>query len=224
MSQHTTQIPLFTTVPSDPTQEIPYGYCHCGCGQRTTIASKTSRKRGRIKGQPVRYISGHNARQLPGWKYPKASASLSEALWLHAAQGSPDKCWPWNGPLNEDGYGWFRIGKRRYAAHRASYELHHGPIPKGKEVCHSCDNRRCVNPAHLWLGTHQENIFDMHKKNRHRGAKGEKNRHAKLTASQVIEIRRQFAVGKRRYELAREYKTSWSAIDAIVRRESWKHI
>jgi hypothetical protein len=99
-------------------------------------------------------------------------------------------CWLWTASTNIQGYGKIGIGYRGQgfvAAHRLSWEIHNGPIPKGMCVLHKCDNPLCVNPSHLWLGTNTDNLKDMAKKRR--SCIGEKNARAKLTQKQVDKIR-----------------------------------
>lgn len=100
-------------------------------------------------------------------------------------------CWTFNGPLYPNGYGVFKVGERSRIvayAHRYSYMYHHGDIPQGQQVNHSCDNRCCVNPQHLVLGTQRDNMADMVRKNRHNA--GVRNAAHKLNWDQVIELRR----------------------------------
>lgn len=130
-------------------------------------------------------------------------------------------CWLWTGPVNEDGYGQTWDGVRYLGAHRASYALHIGPIPKGKEVCHKCDTRSCINPDHLFLGTHGENMRDMYRKGR-RTQCGERNGHARLTEAQVSEIKRSGHVPRK--VLAANYGVSVSLIGMIRGGYLWKEV
>lgn len=87
-------------------------------------------------------------------------------FWAKVDIRSDDECWPWKGCLSTQGYG--RAGKREYA-HRLAYVLAHGAIPDGLEIMHSCDNRQCVNPHHLSVGTRRDNMVDAARKGRIRG-------------------------------------------------------
>lgn len=111
---------------------------------------------------------------------------IIQRFWKRVRKSDPDKCWIWRGATAK-GYGMLRVGERNQGAHRISYYLAHGDCPKDLMVLHACDNPRCVNPAHLSLGTCADNIHDMHKKGR--GNKGEKNGNARLTTKQVVKIK-----------------------------------
>lgn len=137
-------------------------------------------------------------------------------------------CWNWIGSKYKNGYGSFGVGiwregtfKNAYA-HRISFELHNGPIPPGLCVLHKCDNRGCVNPSHLFLGTQAENIRDMVMKKRHDF--GEKNAMAKLKESDIHEIRKLSHEGMTQKEIASHFPVKEDAIGAIIRGENWKHI
>lgn len=132
-------------------------------------------------------------------------------------------CWLWTGALNSDGYG--GIGeshtRRVLTAQRAAWQLYRGEIPNGMHVLHRCDVRCCVNPDHLFLGTHQENIADCKAKGRAVRAVGEKQHNAKLTADKVRRIRNDTRTLK---AIAREYGVSFSTVSFVKRRETWKHV
>ncbi len=129
-------------------------------------------------------------------------------------------CWVWIGSTNQDGYGlWSAHGEKR--AHRASFVLHHGVIPKGMHVLHTCDNPGCVNPDHLRLGTHQDNMADLRKKGRAYGAAGETNKAAKLTERQAIQI---MSDSRSCGVIATEYGVSSATIDNIRNGKTWAHI
>ena len=95
-------------------------------------------------------------------------------------------CWLWTGCVNDHGYGMFKLGERGVTASRAAHILFIGPVPRGIQVCHRCDNPRCVRPSHLFLGTAKENAADSMAKGRRTRVSG---RRAKLTPEQRIEIR-----------------------------------
>ncbi len=128
-------------------------------------------------------------------------------------------CWWWIASINKDGYGQLKFKGLMQRAHRVSHILHVGDIPAGKHVLHHCDNPGCVNPDHLFLGTHQDNMDD--KVSRGRQSKGEKHGTAKLTETQVLEIRA--ALGLHR-DIAAKYGVSESRVSDIKRRKYWKCI
>lgn len=138
-------------------------------------------------------------------------------------------CWIWTDALDKDGYGRLQLpGKRSIKAHRASYELHIGPVPKDKIVCHHCDVRCCVNPNHLYAGDCKDNVQDCIRRGRYvAGGKphlGERNGRAKLTETQAREIRQRADSGENRTSLAAEFHLNISAVDRIANRRSWRHL
>lgn len=152
--------------------------------------------------------------------------------------GDLGPCWIWTAARNPLGYGAFGLCGRVTPAHRASCVLHGIEIPCGHIVCHRCDNPPCVNPAHLFVGTHRDNIDDKIRKGRQaRGSRhssvthpervprGDSHGCAVLTSADVIEIRRAYAAGGVTQEsIARLYEIHQGTVSAIVNRKKWRHI
>src|SRR5260221_10085185 len=110
---------------------IPYGYCHCGCGQLTSISEITFARRGMRKGEPRRYIHGHNLRGADSY-------TIEKRFWNKVQKNGDDECWNWLGPLIK-GYGNLSVNRNKnIRAHRMSYVLAYGDIPDGMLVCHKC--------------------------------------------------------------------------------------
>jgi len=134
-------------------------------------------------------------------------------------------CWLWTGYNRQDGYGAFSVGKGMPVAHRVSYELFIGPIPKGLHILHKCDNPSCVRPDHLSIGTHLDNMADKTRKGRQARLKGMRNGRAKLTENQIYEIRDRYILGDVTVsQLAREYGVSRTTVRRIVTYQLWRHI
>lgn len=159
---------------------------------------------------------------LPTYKHIEINeiqlASFWKRFWnrINKTEG----CWIWTGAITKAGYGvlYGAAYKPIVYAHRASFELHHGPIEEGKWVCHKCDNPRCVNPDHLFSCTQSENVKDMDQKGRRKST-------YRLTEEQVKEIRKAYipwVVSKGM--LAKRYGVSMGCIDGILIGKSWKNL
>lgn len=135
-------------------------------------------------------------------------------------------CWLWTGHVLTDGYGQFSVGRdgrtHHWRAHRLSYELLRGPIPDGLQVLHRCDTPLCVNPEHLRLGTHQDNMRDMEFKSRQ--ARGERIASSRLTAERVREMRRARAEGATYRQLANRFNVTMGTVANTLARRTWKHV
>lgn len=131
-----------------------------------------------------------------------------------------EECWNWTARLFSSGYGSISINDKTYKVSRVMYELVFGKIKKGLYVLHKCDNKKCVNPEHLFLGNHKDNMKDMVKKGRQ--SRGEDSR-SKLTEKQVIEIRKIYKKFNQQ-ELADRFKVSRRLIHNIIYKKAWKHI
>jgi hypothetical protein len=179
------------------------------------------------------------------WYAYRGERSLQERVWGDLDTSDPEACWEWTKRLSPTGYGTVAIRSRPVRAHRLAWELTHGPIPAGLFVCHRCDNRRCVNPAHLFLGTHRENMADMVRKGRaatgdrsslnlypwlrarfrpNQHAQGERHGSHKLRAEDVRAIRALRRGGMIYRLIAERFGVSIATTAKIVSGDLWKHV
>lgn len=128
------------------------GYCQCGCGGQTNVIQQTEARAGLVRGEYRRYIYGHNTRRFG---------------WTETDCGYETACWNWRN-TKSDRYGRIKVRGRDLGAHRFIYEEMFGPVPSNMCVCHRCDNPPCINPEHLFLGTHLDNARDKMEKGRYR--------------------------------------------------------
>jgi hypothetical protein len=170
-------------------------------------------------------------------------AKVNKSGPVHPYDSTLGNCWVWTAAKYAAGYGSLGIGgNRSELSHRISFIIHNGAIPNGKLVCHSCDRRECVNPHHLWLGTHKDNTGDAVNKGRlpfpsggrefrfrlgydRRRKRGCESHFAKLSESDVSQIRQQYT-GKRGHagKLGAHYGVHADTILLIVKRKIWKHV
>lgn len=118
-------------------------------------------------------------------------------------------CWNWMRAINTSGYGWVAWNKTQTAAHRVAWEITNGSIPSGMHVLHHCDNTKCVNPSHLYLGTHTDNMRDR--------ADRRRSNHQKLSVRDVSEIRRMRKLGATCQAIADKYGISNSHASCVAR-------
>lgn len=132
-----------------------------------------------------------------------------------------NSCWDWKGYIR-GGYSVFMVNKKHVLAHRFSWSLLNGEIPKEKQINHHCDNPKCTRPDHLYLGTSQEN--DRDRVARDRQAKGSKNGDSKLNEEKVSEIKKLLKMGVTITRLAKDYNVSQTCIWLIKSGKKWKHV
>jgi hypothetical protein len=178
---------------------------------------------GRRRFCRLHYIRHWRDQPLEGGPTARFSRlSPEEKIRTKSLVNSETGCHEWQGGHGSHGYGSVVVNGRRVGAHRAAFEVFVGLIPEGMYVCHTCDNRKCVNPAHLFLGTHQDNRRDMVAKGRH--ARGGRHHWAKLTEADVLDIRRRAAEGESQKVLCGQYGVADSLVSRIVNRLIWTHI
>lgn len=181
--------------------DIPYGYCRCGCGEKTKLATRSYTGKGIVNGLPLWYIKGHQRRTNPQTRYKVEDC------------GYETPCWVWQLKTSADGYAMVSAGMGRpVPAHHFYYEQRFGPLPPGTNMHHKCENPPCVNPDHLQPLSRGEHT-SYHVRNSAR---------SKLTAAKANEIRRLYAAGGvSQDKLARRYGVSQAVVSAVVLRKIW---
>ena len=171
---------------------------------------------------------------------PSFSSQHVERFWTKVNICAPNKCWPWLGYCNRGGYGVCSLQGWHSQAHRIVYRIAKGPVPRGLCVLHHCDNRKCCNPKHLFLGTLADNVRDMDNKKRRIPAagdfngsrtcpesrpRGEKQWSARLKTEQIKQIRNFYKTNLwTQKAIAEKFGVTESCICHIIARRSWKHI
>lgn len=158
---------------------------------------------------------------LPMWK-PFPMEERISTFWKRADIKGDDECWNWKFPPDpQTGYGRYSFQKKHTSAHRFAWIISRGTIPKGMCVCHHCDNRICVNPKHLFLGTIADNNADMIRK----GRQSKAPRNNKISEDDVIKIRsmwKPYKVSVRK--ISETLKLGYKSCEIAVSKHHWKHI
>lgn len=157
------------------------------------------------------------------YKKPGRNGTPQDRFWKYVNKKDEENCWEWTGHRNGLGYGTFTVkNTTRVLAHRFSYKINKGEIPKGYLVLHSCDNPPCVNIKHLWLGSDLDNAHDRDKKGRQAPSSGESNGNSKLTWDDVARMRGMQSSGCYSLaELGRIFHVSDSMAGRIIKNKAW---
>lgn len=192
---------------------LKYSYSSESGGSITTFWECIC-KCGKIKVVPLHALTRKERVKSCGCSRKDYSKSIFESNYEKT-----DGCWEWKGVIGTRGYG--KIGTNK-TAHRESYKYAFGNIPDGMQVCHICDNRKCVNPSHLFLGSIGDNMKDKTSKNRQ--AKGSKIGSSILTEEIVLEIRKMRLSGKEYEEIANHFCLQWDLVRKICKSNLWTHV
>lgn len=152
----------------------------------------------------------------------QSGGNSDEAKLLDGVVRSSTGCWEWTGRVDKDGYGRTTWAGRPWGVHRLSFSLFCGTLIDGRCVCHSCDNPKCCNPVHLFIGSDADNAADRDRKGR--GPRGRKNHFAKTNEDKVREVKLLLAQGVNQTETARRCGLSRNTVHFIARGKAWAHV
>ena len=154
----------------------------------------------------------------------------AQRFWAKVRKADGDACWEWTASCGTAGYGKFRRGaevdpRHPYrGAHRVAWELTYGAVPSGLQVLHHCDNRKCVRPSHLFLGSHADNMADRNTKGRQARQRGTEHGCVKLSEEEVLDIRRRCRSGETQAAISRAIGVSNQLVSLIARGRRWGHL
>ena len=181
----------------------------------------------------VKRLEDQLQRTVVSWSRKKIT-DYAAHFWTRVRCGAPDQCWEWTGAVLHSGHGYCWNGKRTLHAHRYAYEISKGAIPAGLLVCHACDNPKCCNPSHLWLGTQKDNMHDCIAKGRHSAPprtdwpsvmRTRPHHWQKLTIKQVKEIKARLRRGNEtQTRIAADYDVKDNIISQIKLGKRWSHV
>lgn len=135
-----------------------------------------------------------------------------------------EACWDWKGTLHRTGYAVIQYDGKQIGAHKASWLIHKGALTEKLWVLHKCDNKKCTNPEHLYLGSPSRNSLDREERQRRPIKRGIFHPNSKLTDEQVLEIKKLIRIGVPMTKISRDFKISYGSIEAIKNRKTWKHV
>jgi len=184
-----------------------------GASKATISRIALCRRRGRLQLDP-----------LPPNNYDKVKMGkpMVEMLAERSKLNPDNGCIEWMNSRGRGGYGLFELNGKMHMAHKLSYQTHIGPVPDGLFVLHSCDNARCINPDHLHIGTHEDNMREMVERNR--SVRGEKHALSKLTTESVLRIVEGIKSGMTTIELASEFNICRTTVSSIMQGTIWPHV
>ena len=168
----------------------------------------------------------HAVFSIDGASYEAAQFEQTvERFWSKVERNHPDACWWWMASKNQTGYGLFSFAGKPKLAHRVAWELQNdATIPDGLLACHTCDQPACVNPRHIYIGTHQDNANDVTERDRRNHRRGEDNGVSKLTNRDVLEIVARFNKGESGRVIAADYDIGSSVVHNVMKGKTWSHL